>query len=250
MLAAACGGLEPTDPGGPIIERGASSGKADGTDDSGPEVPTSYVREARSAFADDLLCDVVANGTTIAAGATVVLGTATATCAAAGGVAVVVTGGAAAVVAAPACVFLGVGTAASAVTTITLGAIDQLVCQGGLRYLIQSIEERVTELYKGVIEVVIDGVSYILTGCSRYHYLMLHAQKKLYCSLPRKCYGPRPSCLETSAKISANHFCLAARRGIQRCWGNQADAGHRQAISEALTALTKCQALYPTCSLP
>ncbi|MFT5356726.1 MAG: hypothetical protein ACI9KE_003952 [Polyangiales bacterium] len=197
-----------------------------------------------------LVCDVLSGGATVAAGITVALGVTTAGCVAAGGTATLVTLGGAAVVAVPACATLGAGTLAAGATSLTLYTLDQLVCRGAGSAIIDFTVQAgraVVDFTEGVVKLVVDGVSY-MSRCSPYHYAMLQSQKAFFCrAAPRSCVRQGLTCTGITMRIVNGHYCLAARRAIQACWGSLGDTGHETAVRLTREALARCQNAALTC---
>lgn len=212
------------------------------------------LERVRYEYTDEgLICDVLAGGTQVAAGITVTLGLTTAACAAAGGAATLATLGAAGVVAVPVCGFVGAGTLAAGATTLVLGSLDVLVCRGlgsAVVEMVVQAGEAVLDWGRGVVELVIDGVAVATSPCGPAFYAYMRSQKWWYCkNADRTCAGYNHSryCPEITSRISNAHYCLAARRAIQLCWGPWADATHPGEVEKALTTLVNCQnaaALY------
>ncbi|MFK8000863.1 MAG: hypothetical protein AB8H86_14795 [Polyangiales bacterium] len=202
---------------------------------------------------EGLVCDVLSGGTQVATGITVTLGMTTAACAAAGGTATLATLGAAGAVAVPVCGFVGAGTLAAGATTLLLGSLDALICRGVGSAIIEMVVqagEAVIDWGRGVVELVIDGVAVATSPCGAAHYAYMRTQKWWYCKNGRRsCDGFNHSrhCPEIAERISRAHYCLAARRAIQLCWGPWADDTHPDEAREALEVLVECQtaaALY------
>lgn len=201
---------------------------------------------------DGLICDVLAGGTAVATGITLTLGLSTAACAAAGGTATLATLGAAGAVAVPVCGFVGAGTLAAGATTLVLGSLDTLICRGvgsaAVEMVVQA-GEAVLDVGRGVVELVIDGVIVATSPCGPAHYQYLRTQKWWYCKhAERSCVGLVHStqCAEIASRVSNAHYCLAARRAIQLCWGPWSDANHTGEVDKALTTLLTCQTAAAT----
>ncbi|MEM9188525.1 MAG: hypothetical protein AAGF12_05090 [Myxococcota bacterium] len=183
-----------------------------------------------------LHCDIFEQGALAATGIALVTGVTASACAGAGGVAIAATAGAAAAVAVPLCAFATSTAAAWYLTALALHGAT-LICESGA---IELLLEGLTDLGNGAAEYIYRGVTYIL-ACSAATYLYYVGQKTLQCSYrPRSCRAEGLTCTDIRDRLRNGSRCITARRGMQTCWGANADGAHASEISKAIRSQEIC----------